>query len=123
MRSLLRFLRRLSGPVLAGAALSSALFLITEQYAPLLPLREPFDVLSAGLTGFWAARRQPLRGWGLELLAGLTASLVVGIVRFGLGSYLGELTESPVVLMLARAAVAGGIGALLARLLRQRVVL
>jgi len=123
MKFLLRFLRRLPGPVLAGTLLNCALFLLTEQYAQLLPLREPFDVLSAGLTGFWAVRRQLPRGWSTEVAAGLVASLVVGIVRLQLGGYLGEALGPPAYLLLARAAVAGGVGAMLARLLHQRVVL
>jgi hypothetical protein len=123
MKSLHRFLRRLPGPVLLGTLFGCALFLLTEQYAQLIPLREPFDVLSAGLTGFWAARRQRPRGWRTEVAAGVIASLVFGIVRLALGGYLGEALDSPTYLLLARAAVAGGVGAMLARLLQQRVVL
>jgi hypothetical protein len=123
MKSLLRFLRRLLVPVLAGILLSSGLLLLTQQYATLLPLREPFDVLWAGLTGFWAGRGHPLRGWRPTMLAGLVASLIVGVVRFQLGGYLGEVADAPAYLLLARAAVAGGGGALLARLLHQRAVL
>jgi len=123
MKSLLRFLRRLPPPVLAGVVLSSVLFLLTQQYGALLPLREPFDVLAAGVTGFWAVRGQLGRGWRLEVAAGLVASLVVGVFRLQLGHYYSELVETPEYLMLARAAIAGGVGAMLARLLRQRVVL
>jgi hypothetical protein len=123
MKSLLRFLRRLPGPVLLGTLLGCALFLLTQQYAQLLTLREPFDVLTAGLTGFWAGRRQRPRGWKTEVAAGLVASLVVGIFRLVLGGYLGETLDSPVYLLLARAAIAGGVGATLARLLQQRVAL
>jgi len=123
MKSLLRFLRRLPAPVVFGTLLGAALFLLTQEYPQLLPLREPFDVLTAGLTGFWAGRRQRPRGWRTEVAAGLVASLVVGIARLLLGGYVGEVLDSPAYLLLARSAIAGGVGAMLARLLHQRVVL
>lgn len=123
MKFLLRFLRRLAVPVLVGVVLSTVVFLLTQQYAQLLPLREPFDVLAAGLAGFWAVQGRRDRGWRAEVSAGIVAGLLVGIVRALLGRYLGEVPETSEWLTVIRAALAAGVGAMLSRLLHQRVVL
>jgi hypothetical protein len=123
MWSLLQFLRRLAMPFLGGVALSGISFLLTQEYAQLLPLREPLDVLSAGLTGFWAVRSRLGRGGRVEIAAGIVASLLVGVVRLLLGHYLDGVSAADEYMLLVRFAIAGGIGASLSRLLHQRVVL
>jgi hypothetical protein len=123
MKFLLRFLRRLAVPVLVGTVLSTVVVLLTQQYAQLHPLREPFDVLTAGLTGFWAVQARHGRGWRVEVGAGIVAGVLVGIVRFLLGRYLGEVPGISELLVVTRAAIAAGVGATLSRLLHQRVVL
>lgn len=123
MRLLLRFIRRLAVPVLVGIVLNALVFLLTQQYAQLLPLREPFDMLTTGLTGFWAVSSRWARGWRTEIVAGIIAGLLVGVVRVQLGRYFGELPGTSELLLLARAGMAGGVGATLSRLLHQRVVL
>ncbi len=123
MKYLLRFFRRLLVPVLVGAVLIALVFLLTQQLPQLLPLREPFDMLTAGLTGFWSVSSRWARGWRAELAAGIVAALLVGIVRMQLGHYFGEVPGTNELLLLARIALAGGVGATLSRLLRQRVVL
>lgn len=123
MKYLLRFFRRLVVPVLVGVVLVALVFLLTKQYAQLLPLREPFDMLTAGLTGFWSVSSRWARGWRTEIAAGIVAGLLVGIVRVQLGRYFGEVPGTTELLLLARASLAGGVGATLSRLLHQRVVL
>ncbi len=119
----LRFLRRLSLPALAGAVLNALMFLLTVQYAALVPLREPFDLLCPGLAGVWAVRGRIGRSWRMELLAGATAGLVVGGLRVLLGHYAAGLPAGSELLLLARAVLAGAVGASVSRLLHQRVVL
>lgn len=119
----LRFFRRLAVPALTLALLNGLMFLLTEQYAALRPLREPFDLLSAGLSGVWAARSRLGRPWRVELTAGATAGLIVGAIRVLLGYYVAGLPASTELLLLGRSVIAGGIGALVSRLLNQRVVL
>mgnify|MGYP003396375656 CR=1 FL=1 len=123
MKFLLRFLRRLAVPALVGMVLTAAVFLPTQQYAELQPLREPLDVLTAGLTGFWAVKGRLGRRWRVELTAAIIAGLLVGIVRVTLGRYFGEVPGTSELLLLGRAAIAAGVGATLSRLLHQRVVL
>jgi hypothetical protein len=123
MKFLLRFLRRLAVPALVGMVLTAAVFLPTQQYAELQPLREPMDVLTAGLTGFWAVKSRLGRRWRVELTAAIIAGLLVGIVRVTLGRYFGEVPGTSELLLLGRAAIAAGVGATLSRLLHQRVVL
>lgn len=123
MRSLYRFCRRLLVPVVVGWVLIVLVFLLTQQVGPLLALREPFDMLVAGLTGFWAVSSRWARGWAVEVIAGVVAALLVGIVRVQLGHYYGEVPGTSELLLLARVSMAGGIGATLSRLLHQRVVL
>lgn len=123
MRSLYRFCRRLLVPVVVGWVLIVLVFLLTQQVGPLLALREPFDMLVAGLTGFWAVSSRWARGWAVEVIAGIVAALLVGIVRVQLGHYYGEVPGTSELLLLARVSMAGGIGATLSRLLHQRVVL
>jgi len=123
MKFLLRFLRRLAVPALVGMVLTAAVFLPTQQYAELQPLREPLDVLTAGLTGFWAVKSRLGRRWRVELTAAIIAGLLVGIVRVTLGRYFGEVPGTSELLLLGRAAIAAGVGATLSRLLHQRVVL
>ena len=123
MKFLLRFLRRLAVPALVGVVLTAAVFLLTQQYAQLQPLREPLDVLTAGLAGFWAVQCRLGRRWRVELTAGIIAGLLVGIVRVQLGRYFGEVPGTSELLLLGRAAIAAGVGATLSRLLHQRVVL
>jgi len=123
MKFLLRFLRRLAVPALVGMVLTAAVFLPTQQYAELQPLREPLDVLTAGLAGFWAVKSRLGRRWRVELTAAIIAGLLVGIVRVTLGRYFGEVPGTSELLLLGRAAIAAGVGATLSRLLHQRVVL
>lgn len=123
MKFLLRFIRRLAVPVLVGVVLNALVFLLTQQYAQLLPLREPFDMLTIGLSGFWAVSSRWARGWRTEVAAGIVAGLLVGIVRVQLGRYFGDLAGGSQLILLARAGLAGGVGATLSRLLHQRVVL
>lgn len=123
MLDLLRFLRRIAVPALTCAVLNGLFFLLTQQYGALLPLREPFDVLAPGLSGVWAARSRLARAWQVELLAGATAGLVVGGVRLLLGHGIAGLPLQAEALHLGRAVLAGGIGAMVSRLLHQRVVL
>jgi hypothetical protein len=120
---LLRFLRRLAVPACTLALLNGLWFLLTEQYAQLRPLREPFALLAAGLSGVWAARTRLGRPWPVELTAGATAGLIVGGFQLLLGHYLAGLPLGPELLLLARAVMAGAIGALVSRLLSQRVAL
>lgn len=123
MWDLLQFLRRLAAPAVTLAFLNGLVFLLTVQYASLVPLREPFDLLCPGLAGVWAARSRMARSWHIELLAGATAGFLVGGFRVLLGHYLAGLPLSSEMVLLGRAVLAGGIGALVSRLLHQRVVL
>lgn len=123
MRSLLRFLRRLAPPAISCALLNGVAFVLSIQYVALAPLREPLDILFPGLAGVWVTRGRQLRPWPAELLAGAAAGLVVGAVRVLLGHYVAGLPASPEFLLLGRALLAGAIGAMVSRLLHQRVVL
>lgn len=123
MLDLLRFLRRIAVPAVTCAVLNGMFFLLTQQYGTLLPLREPLEVLAPGLAGVWAARSRMARSWQIELLAGATAGLLVGGVRLLLGHGVVGLPLQTEALHLGRAVLAGGIGAMVSRLLHQRVVL
>jgi hypothetical protein len=120
---LLQFFRRLAVPAITLACLNGLTFLLTLQYAAVLPIREPFDVLCPGLSGVWAVRGRLGRAWHVELLAGATAGLIVGGFRVLLGHYLAGLPASTELLLLGRAVMAGAIGAMVSRLLHQRVAL
>lgn len=119
---LLQSFRRLALPAITLACLNGLTFLLTVQYQALMPVRELLDLLCAGLSGVWAARRLA-RAWHVELLAGATAGLIVGGLRVLLGHYLAGLPVSTELLLLGRAVIAGAIGAMVSRLLSQRVVL
>lgn len=123
MWALLRFLRRIAVPALASAALNGLLFLLTQQSPALLPLQEPIDVLAPGLSGVWAARSRMARSWQVELLAGASAGLIVGALRLVLGHTVAGAPLNTEALHLGRAVLAGCIGAMVSRLLHQRVVL
>lgn len=123
MWELLRFLRRTAIPALTGAFVNGLLFLLTARSAALQPLAEPVDILCPGLAGVWAARSRMARSWQVELLAGAAAGLFVGAVRLFLGHALGDQPLSEEFLHLGRAVLAGAIGAMVSRLLHQRVVL
>lgn len=120
---LLQFLRRLALPAISLALLNGLTFVLTVQFAALLPIREPFDLLCPGLSGVWAARTRLARAWRVELLAGAIAGLIVGGFRVLLGHLLAGLPPSTELLLLGRAVIAGAIGAMVSRLLSQRVVL
>jgi hypothetical protein len=107
-------------PILLGAALGCSLLLLTYQYPSLQPLREPGDLLSTGLAGFWAVRWSTLTARRMEVLSALLAAVPVILVSLGLAASLGIPSQTHAGLEIARAALAGVTGGILARLLNQR---
>lgn len=122
-RSTLRVIRSLPKPVLLGAILTGLVVLANAQAASLQPVREPALVGLTGLTGFMVASGCRLANWKLELLAGMTGALLVAGFYLALIIWLQLPLDHSLGLSLLRATIVGGMGAGLARLLRQRAVL
>lgn len=122
-RSALRLLRSLPKPVLIGAVLTAAVIGANAQFPALQPVREPAIVALTGLTGFLVATGSRLSNWRLELIAGMVGALLVAGVYLSLAIWLRLPLDHPLGLALLRATIVGGMGAGLARLLRQRAVL
>lgn len=122
-RSALRVLRSLPRPVLIGALLSGAVVVANAQVPALQPIREPSLVAITGLVGFLVASNSRLANWRLELIAGMIGALLVAGFYLTLTLWLRLTLEHPLELALLRAVIVGGMGAGLARLLRQRAVL
>jgi hypothetical protein len=123
MRSLLQLLRQLPKPVLVGTLLSVIVIFLVWQFPALQPVREPGDVAISGLIGFLAGYGRRPDSWRLDLLSGLVAALVVAGLRLGFAAFVGEAPDLPIGLDLARAGLAGAMGAMVARLLHQRVAI
>jgi hypothetical protein len=122
-RSALRVLRSLPRPVLLGAILTGLVVILNAQVSSLLAVREPALVALTGLTGFMVATGCRLANWKLELLAGMIGALLVAGFYLALIIWLQLPLGHTLALSLLRATIVGGIGAGLARLLRQRAVL
>jgi hypothetical protein len=122
-RSALRVLRSLPKPVLVGAILTGLVVVVNAQVSSLLPIREPALIALTGFTGFMVAAGCRLTNWGLELLAGMVGALLVAGFYLALILWLQLPLAHPLGLALLRATIVGGMGAGLARLLRQRAVL
>jgi hypothetical protein len=116
-------LRSLPKPVLVGAALSGLVVAGHSQIAALEPVREPALVAITGLTGFLVASGSRVSSWKVELGAGMLGALMVAGFYLSLTIWLQLPLLHPLELALLRAALIGGMGAGLARLLRQRAVL
>lgn len=122
-RTVLRVLRSLPKPLLVGAVLSGLVVVAYSRLGALEPVREPALVGITGLTGFLVASASRVADWKVELLAGVIAALLVAGFYLSLTILLQLPLVHPLELALLRAAIIGGMGAGLARLLRQRAVL
>lgn len=122
-RSALRLLRSLPKPILVGALLTGTVVLVNQQFPGAQTIREPSEVLLTGLTGFLVATWSRLSAWRLELIAGMIGALLVAGFYLSLTIWLGLPLDHALGPALLRAILVGGMGAGLARLLRQRAVL
>ncbi len=122
-RPTLRLLHSLPKPVLVGALLTGAAVLANYEFPAMRVLREPAEVLFTGLTGFLAATWSRLSAWRLELVAGMIGALLVAGFYLAVTILLQMPLDHALGPALLRAILLGGIGAGLARLLRQRAVL
>ncbi|HXI20565.1 MAG TPA: hypothetical protein VNH46_05745 [Gemmatimonadales bacterium] len=122
MSLMYRFTRRLPRPVLIGTIVGCLLVLLVRQLPNLAPLGKPGELFVAGLTGLWTVQWSPPDRWAVALLAGGLAAGVVGLATGILGIVLAE-SPAPIGLLVGQATVAGMVGALVARLLREREAL
>jgi hypothetical protein len=123
LKLLPRLFRAMAWPGFAGILLTAALFTLVRYVPRLDPVQEPGEVLIAGLIGFWTAYWRRHDTWRFVVVAGLLAAALVALVPLGLMLYPHQATAPPAGLALTRAAVAGAMGASVARLLHQRVAL
>ena len=123
LKLLLHLARALARPALLGLVLMALLYLAVRLDARLEPGRESGELLIAGLTGFWTAHRRRHASWSFIVLAGSLAAMVVALAQLGLMLAIREPAGGAAGILLGRAALAGVMGGVVARLLQQRVVL
>jgi hypothetical protein len=103
--------------------LTGAVVAANAGLATLQPIREPALVALTGLTGFLVASGSRIANWRMELIAGMVAALLVAGFYLSLMIWFELPLDHPLGLALLRAMIVGGMGAGIARLLRQRAVL